>query len=136
MNPSETFLLVDFILFRHGHSDSAVILLRGLHGAVLVSHRGALGTLHGLAVHGFTNLAVVNQTVGVTATRPEVQILDVGCGGALGLLGGEINQLLNNLALLPGHGLTVLLAGPHLVSVIIDLPVGDAVVLCELLALG
>merc|ERR1712114_90630 len=51
------------------------------------------------------------------------------------LHGGEVHGLLHDLTLLPGHGLALLLASPNLVSVLINVPVGDTVVLGDGVAL-
>merc|ERR1712114_155732 len=55
---------------------------------------------------------------------------------ALGPHGGEVHLLIYEIALLPGHGAAVFLPGPNLVSVLVDVPVCDAVILGDLLALG
>merc|ERR1719291_1477804 len=87
------------------------------------------------AVHGALHLAGLLHLDNLSRSLDEVSPLDVGHGVAVGLDGGEVHGLLDDLALLPRHGLALLLASPHLVSVLIDVPVSDTVVLGDGVAL-
>merc|ERR1719402_1422717 len=130
----ETLLLVNFLLFRFIH---------GLRVAGVVTLQLALGetNLHavvdrnGAAVHGALHLAGLLHLYNLCGSLDGVSPLDVGHGVAVGLDGGEVHGLLHDHTLLPRHGLALLLASPNLVSVLIDIPVSDTVVLGDGVAL-
>merc|ERR1719402_876429 len=124
----ETLLLVNFLLFRfiHGLRVAGVVTLQlalsetNLHAVV---HR------NGAAVHGALHLAGLLHLDNLSGSLDEVSPLDVGHAVAVGLDGGEVHRLLDDLTLLPGHGLAFLFASPNLVSVLINVPVSDTVFL-------
>merc|ERR1712114_39749 len=133
-NLRETLLLVNFLLFWfiHGLRVAGVAALQltlsepNLH-AVVDRNRPA--------VHGALHLASLLHLDNLCGSLDEVGPLDGGHGVAVGLDGGEVHGLLNDLALLPRHRLTLLLASPNLVSMLINVPVSDTVVLSDSLAL-
>merc|ERR1719186_1082613 len=130
----ETFLLVNFLLFW---------LIDGLRVAGVVTLQFALGetNLHAVvdcnraAVDGAFHLAGLLHLDNLSGSLDEVGPLDVGHGLTVGLDGGEVHGLLHDLALLPGNRLALLLASPNLISVLIDVPVSDTVVLGDGVAL-
>merc|ERR1719402_1989349 len=130
----ETLLLVNFLLFRfiHGLRVAGVVTLQlalsetNLHAVV---HR------NGAAVHGALHLAGLLHLDNLSGSLDEVSPLDVGHAVAVGLDGGEVHGLLYDLALLPRHGLAFLFASPNLVSMLINIPVSDTVVLGDGVAL-
>merc|ERR1719402_1613116 len=134
INLRETLLLVNLLLFRFIH---------GLRVARVVTLQLALGetNLHavvdrnGAAVHGALHLAGLLHLYNLSRSLDKVSPLDVGHGVAVGLDGGEVHGLLHDLTLLPRHGLALLLASPNLVSVFINVPVSDTVVLGDGVAL-
>jgi len=125
---------VNFLLFR---------LINGLRVAGVVTLQLALSetNLHavvdrnGAAVDGALHLAGLLHLDNLRGSLDEVSPLDVGHGVAVGLDGGEVHSLLDNLALLPRHRFTLLLASPNLISVLINFPVRDTVVLGDGVAL-
>ena len=150
----QAFLLVNLLLFWFMNIHRVAFFM-WLHAALLPVHRGALIHGHGLAVHRALHLASGVQSCGVGSPLDKVSPLDVRDGAAVSLDGGEVHLLLHDLAFLPGHWSTGLSASPnlrnkgiikkrpfhqkfivYLVSTAINLPVSDAVVLGDLLALG
>merc|ERR1712114_117155 len=133
-NLRETLLLVNFLLFWFIH---------GLRVAGVAALQLALGepNLHavvnsnGAAVNRAFHLAGLLHLDNFCGSLNEGGPLDGGHGVAVGLDGGEVHGLLNDLALLPRHRLTLLLASPNLVSMLINVPVSDTVVLSDSLAL-
>merc|ERR1712114_72783 len=132
-NLRETLLLVNFLLFW---------FINGLRVAGVAALQLALGepNLHAVvdrnraAVHRAFHLAGLLHLDNLGGSLDEVGPLDGGHSLAVGLDGGEVHGLLNDLTLLPRHGLTFLLASPNLISVLINVPVSDAVVLGDSLA--
>merc|ERR1719186_1574703 len=130
----ETLLLVNLLLFR---------LIHGLRVARVVTLQLALGepNLHAVvdrnwaAVDRAFHLAGLLHFDNLGGSLDEVSPLDVGHGLTVGLDGGEVHCLLHDLTLLPRHGLALLLASPNLVSMLIDIPVSDTVVLGDCVAL-
>merc|ERR1719186_2061975 len=133
---SETFLLVPLLLERLMDDEVLALLRLLLHGALGVVHSGARVAGGWLAVHGAMHLASVLELLHGGIVLLDVDHpLDGSHGVALGPHGGEVHVLLHDVALLPGHGAALLLSAPHLVTVPIDVPVGDAVILGHLPAL-
>merc|ERR1739838_617012 len=89
-----------------------------------------------LAVHGALDLALGLHPDDVLCPVLEVCPLDASHSLALRLDGRELHILLPNLALLPRDWSAGLSPSPHLVALSIHLPVGHAVVLLDLLAVG
>merc|ERR1719186_1095153 len=134
---SETFLLVPLLLERLVDDEVLALLRLLLHGAFGVVHSGARVAGGRLAVHGAMHLASILWLLhGGIVLLDVVHPLDGSHGVALGPHCGEVHVLLHDVALLPGHGAAILLTTPHLVAVLVDVPVGDAVILGHLLALG
>merc|ERR1719186_745476 len=128
-NLRQALLLVDLLLLRHVDWPRSCTFFIRLDAAVLVPDSGALVGLDRLAAHTFPHLALVHHGVGVGPALLKVQVLDVAGREALGLLSSEIHLLLHKVALLPGHGGASLPSGPNLVAVIVDVPLGVAVLL-------
>merc|ERR1712114_81793 len=133
-NLRETLLLVNLFLFWFIHS-LRVAGVAALQLALSETNLHAVVDRNRAAVHGAFHLAGLLHLDNFGGSLDEVGPLDGGHGVAVGLDGGEVHGLLNNLALLPGDGLTFLLASPNLVSVLINVPVSDTVVLSDSLAL-
>merc|ERR1712114_27545 len=122
-NLRETLLLVNFLLFWFIHG----LRVAGVAALQLALSEPNLHTVvdrNRPAVHGAFHLAGLLHLDNFG-----------GHGLAVGLDGGEVHGLLNDLTLLPRHGFTFLLASPNLISVLINVPVSDAVVLGDSLAL-
>merc|ERR1719186_520360 len=133
---SETFLLVPLLLERLMDDEVLALLRLLLHGALGVVHSGARVAGSGLAVHGAMHLASILWLLhGGIVLLDVVHPLDGSHGVTLSPHGGEVHVLLHDVALLPGHGAAILLTAPHLVTVLVDVPVGHAVILGHLLAL-
>merc|ERR1712114_24291 len=133
-NLRETLLLVNFLLFWFIHG-LRVAGVAALQLALSETNLHAVVDRNRAAVHGAFHLAGLLHLDNFCGSLDEVGPLDGGHGVAVGLDGGEVHGLLNDLALLPRHRLTILLASPNLVSVLINVPVSDAVVLGDCLAL-
>merc|ERR1712114_4038 len=133
-NLRETLLLVNFLLFW---------FINGLLVAGVAALQLALGepNLHAVvdrnraAVHRAFHLAGLLHLDNLGGSLDEVGPLDGGHSLAVSLRRGEVHGLLHDLALLPRHGLTFLFASPNLISVLINVPVSDTVVLGDRLAL-
>merc|ERR1719186_1535022 len=132
----QALLLVDLLLLGHVDWPRSCTLFLRLDAAVLVPDSGALVGLDRLAAHTFPHLTLVHHGVRVGPTLLKVEVLDVAGREALGLLRGEVHLLLHKVALLPGHGGTSLPSSPNLVAVIVDVPLGVAVLLGDSPALG
>merc|ERR1719186_2371007 len=130
----QTLLLVNLLLFWliHGLRVAGVVTLQlalretNLH-AVVDRNRAAVDR----ALH----LASLLHLDNLCGSLDEVSPLDVGHGLTVGLDCGEVHGFLHDLALLPGDRLALLLASPNLVSVLINVPVRDTVVLGDGVAL-
>merc|ERR1719402_965442 len=134
INLRETLLLVNLLLFRfiHGLRVARVVTLELALGE---SNLHAVVNRNGAAVHGALHLAGLLHLYNLSRSLDKVSPLDVGHGVAVGLDGGEVHGLLHDLALHPRHGFAFLFASPNLVSVLINIPVGDTVVLGDCVAL-
>merc|ERR1712114_83179 len=133
-NLRETLLLVNLFLFWFIHS----LRVAGVAALQLALSEPNLHTVvdrNRAAVHGAFHLAGLLHLDNFCGSLDEVGPLDGGHGVAVGLDGGEVHGLLNDLALLPRHRLTLLLASTNLVSMLINVPVSDTVVLSDSLAL-
>merc|ERR1712114_9437 len=133
-NLRETLLLVNFLLFWFIHG-LRVAGVAALQLALSEPNLHAVVDRNRPAVHGAFHLAGLLHLDNFGGSLDEVDPLDGGHGVAVGLDGGEVHGLLNDLTLLPRHGLTFLLASPNLISVLINVPVSDTVVLGDCLAL-
>merc|ERR1719186_890699 len=124
----ETLLLVNLLLFRfiHGLRVAGVVTLQL---ALSETNLHAVVDRNRAAVHGTLHLAGLLHLDNLSRSLDEVSPLDVGHGLTVSLDGGEVHSLLDDLALLPRHGLAFLFASPNLVSVFINIPVSDTVVL-------
>merc|ERR1719508_416157 len=128
-NLRQALLLVDLLLLWYVDWPRSCTFFTRLDAAVLVPDSGALVGLDRLAAHPFPHLALVHHGVRVGPTILKVEVLDVAGSEALGLLSSEVHLLLHKVALLPGHGGASLPSGPNLVAVIVDVPLGVAVLL-------
>merc|ERR1712114_114061 len=133
-NLRETLLLVNLLLFWFIHG-LRVAGVAALQLALSETNLHAVVDRNRAAVHGAFHLAGLLHLDNFCGSLDEVGPLDGGHGVAVGLDGGEVHGLLNDLALLPRHRLTLLLASPNLVSMLINVPVSDTVVLSDSLAL-
>merc|ERR1712096_48786 len=136
-NSVQTLLLVDLLL-----TGDELVLLPALSIPSLVHTAVRVGDLHTVrASHRATAHTASGRTVSRhlgpgARQRAVVKVLDLRHHATVSLHGGEVNLLVLDTALLPRHGAAVLLPGPYLVPVIINLPVSDAVVLSNVLTDG
>merc|ERR1719482_1121877 len=128
-NLRQALLLVDLLLLWHVDWPRSCTFFIRLDAAVLVPDRGALVGLDRLTAHTLPHLALVHHGVRVGPTLLKIEVLDVAGSEALGLLSSEVHLLLDKVALLPGHGGASLPSSPNLVAVIVDVPLGVAVLL-------
>merc|ERR1712096_429294 len=131
-NSVQTLLLVHLLL-----TGDELVLLPALSIPSLVHTAVRVGDLHTVrASHRATAHTASGRTVSRhlgpgARQRVVVEVLDLRHHAAVRLHGGEVHLLVLDTALLPGHGAAVLLPGPHLIPVIINLPVSDAVILAH-----
>merc|ERR1712096_564021 len=134
-NSVQTLLLVHLLLTGY-----ELVLLLALsvsscvHAAVRVGDLHTVRASHRAAAHTASGRAVCRHLGPGARQRAVVKVLDLRHHATVSLHGGEVHLFVLNTALLPRHGAAVLLPGPHLVPVIINLPVSDAVVLSDVLA--
>jgi len=126
---------VDLLLCGQEHvRPVASALVAPSHAAVSVGHLYTVRACDGATADTSSRRTVGGYGGAGAAARSVVEVLDLGDNAAVGLDGGEVHLLVLDSALLPRHGGAVLKPSPNLVSVVVDLPVGDAVVLCDVLA--
>merc|ERR1712114_49474 len=130
----KTLLLVNFLLFWFIHG-LRVAGVAALQLALSEPNLHAVVDRNRAAVHRAFHLAGLLHLDNLCGSLDEVGPLDGGDSLAVGLDGGEVHGLLHNLALLPRHRLALLLASPNLISMLINVPVSDTVVLGDSLAL-